>query len=225
MNRYLIYIFLVFSISKLSLAQETKHFIFEINVNRTYSFNKNDITEYTNGGSFGGTSYIITNESNLISHNYNFTLGYAVNNNHSIKASIGRNDMGTRITGIQTNFNDLGSSSFQWERIPILIRTKHYTIAYGYTHIFNTDRVTIELGLLWQKHSLEDVIFFAPGLSRSSWAHSVKIGYHIYINDQMHLSPKLFLINTLNPKQPYSPEESQYLPVQMGLELGLIIRV
>jgi len=174
----------------------------------------------------------IKTQTPAITTNYSLSLGLRLSKNHSLRIRHSRNSLGNYLTG---DFGFFGMGGFCGVGVsPIVLQNRlnkytNSTIGMNYEFqlpIYNGS-ITFGIGYEKQWNSHVDSFILFPGVSFENYAVHSSIGLLVPIYSIVHLHTKFFFTRTIENNSSdnwlsyHHSEEATFIPVQIGLELGL----
>lgn len=210
-------------------GQIHKKINFEIGINRSKVFNIKEIVSFQPIAQNGGSIVNISNESPSFSTNYNFALRYNFTGKHFVGLRYAHNTLGSLLTGNIEYFDDTGGQGLLvLEDSHNRVDSKSWGIIYEYQIPISKGKISLGLGIEKQSNKYYNSFVIIPGISYDNYTTHSAIGFIYPLIKYTSIHTKLFasqsFANNDNDDNP-DASESAYIPLQVGLEIGIRIQL
>lgn len=220
----IIALFILFQTS--GFSQFYKRFDFEIGVNRSKVFNVSEMFPTLSEDEVGFRYSPESSEAPVYTNNFSMSLGFKIANRHVIRIRRSHNTVGGIITGTfypYGGFCGMGISPQTLRNAPNVIKSKSMGVKYELHTPVHGGSLLIGLGFEKQWNSFEDTFVYSQGILFDNYAIHSSVGFQVPLFSLIHLHAKAFMTRSLanNTNEGFAPLNSEYIPLQIGIELGL----
>ncbi len=190
------------------------------------NYNKAAIESGEFSSSFSFTRRNIEYESPTWTSKKSISFGYTFTN-HQLRLIYQTGHVGSRLTGTSVSIDDVGSSfTFDLRNTKNITHYKSYGLRYGYKLPIDSDYFLFELGVSRQNNSFEDTLIPVFGILRTNYNLDFSTGFIHAIIDHIDIVSRVTLINSFKNKMSEEGQtSSRFVPIQIGFEIGLRLRV
>lgn len=211
-------------LTSMASAQWYSNFDVELGLNRSISFNKEEIKSFE-------TPYIRFNHENdepLSYRNYQVSSGYHFNRTHSIRIRYDLLRVGFKLTGDYVYLGWQGSGPYYLENSS----SEYLLHSIGLNYEFTTKKIIpliIGFGAAYQwNNSDQDQRVQFDGIYLNNWAANLYLGTSYQSTDNLALVFKLLGINAFDNKNKevvISNRVSKYVPITLAGEISVRITI
>lgn len=206
-------------------SQFYKRFDFEIGANRSKISNTSEMFPSSIYGEDKNNLSPVS-EAPVYTNNYSMSLGFHITQRHHLRIRRSHNTIGSIISGTFFPYGQLcgvGLSPFTLRNAHNVIKSKTMGIVYELDTPINGGNFLVGIGFEKQWNSYEDTFVFANGIITENYAVHSYMGMQVPLYSLIHLHSKVFVTRTFsnNIQTGHIHHESKYIPIQIGMELGL----
>ncbi|MDF1696111.1 MAG: hypothetical protein P1U56_09780 [Saprospiraceae bacterium] len=207
-------------------AHFLERFDFEVGVNRSIVMNR--VEMFPNSDNANISSDRANKESPSYTNNFSLSIGFQMHKHHHIRIRHARNTVGSHFSGTVRGNGWCGNGAMNQTYLNAFNQIKNSTLGamYEFQIDINPGNFAIGIGVEKQWNDFVNTYQILPGILYDNLAFHSSMGYLFPLYDSIQLHSKFFVTQSFqNSDQLNTTEMGGYVPIQIGCELGVRLRL